>query len=235
VLQCVRQCVLKGTDCHIFSGLYVWGRNILGTKCYRSKGEGSKRVRTNSVRSDHTGTLIQLLFLALRGYFMESLKDDGVRLDAPGHLPIAVSGSTWSLTWGARKMPVAGLKPRPAFSVTPSYLMISSPPLKGTSDLKRKYFSSKGTYTCMLYFILIFYQRAGIRNLSPHLRNSAILRTTKSVAELRTKKSCGTAIVDLENLTSAIPQLSAVSCQFRYFLVPFPQFRMVVKIKQKYL
>jgi hypothetical protein len=28
----------------------------------------------------------------------------------------------------------------------------------------------------------------GIRNLSPHLRNSAILRTTKSIAELRTKK-----------------------------------------------
>jgi hypothetical protein len=43
----------------------------------------------------------------------------------------------------------------------------------------------------------------GIRNLSPHLRNSAILRTTKSVAELRTKKSCGTEIADLQNLTFA--------------------------------
>jgi hypothetical protein len=68
--------------------------------------------------------------------------------------------------------------------------------------------------------------KVGIRNLSPHLRNSAILRTAKMIAELRTKKSCGTAIVDLQNLTSAIPQLSAVSCQFRYFLVPFPQLRM---------
>jgi hypothetical protein len=69
--------------------------------------------------------------------------------------------------------------------------------------------------------------KLGIRNLSPHLRNSAILRTTKSIVELRTKKSCGTAIGDLQNLTSAIPQLSAVSCQFRYFLVPNPQLRMV--------
>jgi hypothetical protein len=61
--------------------------------------------------------------------------------------------------------------------------------------------------------------------LSPHLRNSAIspmLWTIKSIAELRTiKKCCGTAIADLQNLTSATPQLSAVSCQFRYFLVPF--------------
>jgi hypothetical protein len=33
--------------------------------------------------------------------------------------------------------------------------------------------------------------------------------------------------------TSAIPQLSAVSGQFHYFLVPFPQLRMVLKINQK--
>jgi hypothetical protein len=71
----------------------------------------------------------------------------------------------------------------------------------------------------------------GIRNLSPHFRNSAILRTTKSIAELRTKNSYGTAISDLQNLTSAIPQLS---CQFRYFLVPFSQLRMFFKINQKY-
>jgi hypothetical protein len=77
--------------------------------------------------------------------------------------------------------------------------------------------------------------KVGIRILSPHLRNSAILRTTKSIAELRTKKSCRTAIADLQNLTSAIPQLSAVSCQFRYFLVPCPQLRMVLKINQKHL
>jgi hypothetical protein len=71
--------------------------------------------------------------------------------------------------------------------------------------------------------------KLGIRNLSPHLRNSAILQTTKSIAGLRTKKSCGTAIADLQNLTSAIPQLSAV-----YFLVPFLRPRMVLKINQKY-
>ncbi len=74
-----------------------------------------------------------------------------------------------------------------------------------------------------------------LRNFSPHLRNSAILRTTKTIAELRTKKSCGTAIADLLNLTSAIPQLSAVSGQFSYFffLVPFPQLRIFLKINQK--
>jgi hypothetical protein len=65
----------------------------------------------------------------------------------------------------------------------------------------------------------------------PQLRNIA---TTKSVAELQTKKRCGTTIADLQNLTSAIPQLYAVSCQFSYFLVPFPQLRMVLKINQKY-
>jgi hypothetical protein len=59
--------------------------------------------------------------------------------------------------------------------------------------------------------------KLGIRNLSPHLRNSAILRTTKSIAELRTKKSCGTAIADLQKLPSAIQQLSLVSCQFATF------------------
>ncbi len=32
--------------------------------------------------------------------------------------------------------------------------------------------------------------KVSIRNLSPHLRNSPILRTTKSIAELRSKKSC---------------------------------------------
>jgi hypothetical protein len=64
------------------------------------------------------------------------------------------------------------------------------------------------------------FTKVGIRNFCPHLRNSAILRTTKTIAELRTQKSWGTAIVDLQNLTSAIPQLSAVSGQFSYFLVP---------------
>jgi hypothetical protein len=60
-----------------------------------------------------------------------------------------------------------------------------------------------------------------------------MLRTTISIAELRTKKSCGIVIADLQNLTSAIPQLSSVSCQFRYVLVPFPQLRMPLKIKIK--
>jgi hypothetical protein len=76
--------------------------------------------------------------------------------------------------------------------------------------------------------------KVGIRNFSPHLRNSTILRTTNTIAELRTKKSCGTAITDLQNLTSAIPQLSAVSGKFSFFLVPFPQLRMFLKTNQKY-
>ncbi len=73
----------------------------------------------------------------------------------------------------------------------------------------------------------VFLPMVGIRNFSPHLRNSAILRTAKSIAELRTKKSCGTAIADLQNLTSAIPQLSAIYSQFPYFIVPFPRLRML--------
>jgi hypothetical protein len=89
----------------------------------------------------------------------------------------------------------------------------------------------------MLNVVLVKLPMVGILNLSPHLCkcNSAILRTTKSIAELQTKKSCRTAIAGLENLTSAIPQLSTVSCQFRYFLVPFPQLRMVLKITPIYL
>jgi hypothetical protein len=45
-------------------------------------------------------------------------------------------------------------------------------------------------------------RKVGIRNFSPHLCNSEILRTTKSIAELRTKKSCGTAIVALNPLVT---------------------------------
>jgi hypothetical protein len=55
------------------------------------------------------------------------------------------------------------------------------------------------------------FAKVGIRNLTPHLRKFAILRTTKSIVELRTTKSCGTAIADLQNLASAIPQLFLVS------------------------
>jgi hypothetical protein len=69
------------------------------------------------------------------------------------------------------------------------------------------------------------YSMVGIRNLSPQLRNIA-----------DNQIDCGTAIADLQNLTSSIPQLSTVSCQSatRYFLVSFPQLRMVLKINQKY-
>ncbi len=42
------------------------------------------------------------------------------------------------------------------------------------------------------------------------VRNSAILRTSESIAELRTKKSCGTVIADLQNWTSAFPQFSVI-------------------------
>jgi hypothetical protein len=71
---------------------------------------------------------------------------------------------------------------------------------------------------------LVCLTKVGIRNLSPQLRNIADYQI-----------DCGAAVADLQNLTSAIPQLSAVSCQFRYFLVPFPQLRMDLKINQKYL
>jgi hypothetical protein len=50
---------------------------------------------------------------------------------------------------------------------------------------------------------------------------------------LQTKKSCGTAIADLQSLTSAIPQLSAVSGEVPHFIVPLPQLRMFLKIIQK--
>ncbi len=65
----------------------------------------------------------------------------------------------------------------------------------------------------------------------PQLNNIADNQINCGVGD---KQSCGTAIVDLQNWTSAIPQLSAVSCQFCYFLIPFSQFRMVLKINQKY-
>jgi hypothetical protein len=49
--------------------------------------------------------------------------------------------------------------------------------------------------TLYVYYIVctvhVYVPKVGIRNLSPHLRNSATLRTTKTIAELRTKKSCG--------------------------------------------
>jgi hypothetical protein len=83
-------------------------------------------------------------------------------------------------------------------------------------------------------YVRVLLPKVGIRNFSPHLRNSAILRTIKSIAELRTKKSCGTAIAELQNLTSAIPQLSAIFGQFLYFQVPVPQLRIVIKSNKQY-
>ncbi len=78
-------------------------------------------------------------------------------------------------------------------------------------------------------FIFKVHSKVGIHNFSPHLRNSAILRRTKSIAELRTKKSCGTEIAELQNFTSAtlcslrpVPLLSSL----------FPQLKMVLKINQ---
>ncbi len=85
------------------------------------------------------------------------------------------------------------------------------------------------------FFVDYSYAKVGIRNFSPHLRNSAILRTTNSIAKLRTKKSCGTAIADLQNLTSAIPQLSAVSGQFPYFIYKnLPQWKQKFALKGQY-
>jgi hypothetical protein len=110
--------------------------------------------------------------------------------------------------------------------------------IKGISILKKclllrqaEFFSVKGVVNLITK---IWLAKVGICNLGPHLRNSAILGTTKLIAELRTKKSCGIAIADLQNLTFAIPQLTAVSSQIHYFLVPFPQLRMVLKSNQKY-
>jgi hypothetical protein len=79
------------------------------------------------------------------------------------------------------------------------------------------------------------FAKVGIRNLSPHLRNSAILRTTKTSAELRTKKKlrncdCGPWKFDFCN-SSTFRSLLPV----RYFLVPFPQLRLVLKVKKNYL
>jgi hypothetical protein len=66
------------------------------------------------------------------------------------------------------------------------------------------------------------------------VRTSAIPQYCGRPKQLRTKKRCRTAVADLQNLISSIPQLSAVFGQFKYFLVPFPQLRMFLKIDQKY-
>jgi hypothetical protein len=68
------------------------------------------------------------------------------------------------------------------------------------------------------------------KSAPPQLRNIA----DNYIEVLRTKKKLRNCDCRASNLTSAIPQLYTVSCQFRYFLVPFPQLRMVLKINQKY-
>ncbi len=70
----------------------------------------------------------------------------------------------------------------------------------------------------------------GIRNFSPQLRTSAILQTAKSVAELRTKKSCGTGIADLQNLTSATLNLRPVPLLYS----PLSSAQDALKINQRH-
>jgi hypothetical protein len=48
--------------------------------------------------------------------------------------------------------------------------------------------------------------KVGIRNFNPHLRTFATLGTTKSIAELRTKKKLRNWDCRIQNFTSAIPQ-----------------------------
>jgi hypothetical protein len=57
-----------------------------------------------------------------------------------------------------------------------------------------------------MFFLVLHENNLTIKGGHPQFK-SAILRTTKLIAELRTEKSCGIAIADLQNLTSAIPLL----------------------------
>ncbi len=110
--------------------------------------------------------------------------------------------------------PVSCSQRRPAPQGPPGHEAVTWPSRSLITGLRPIIIQSTTLHSYNLYNI--------IRNFSPHLRNSAILRTTKSIAELRTKKICETAIADLHNLTSAILQLCAVSGQFHYFLVSSP-------------
>jgi hypothetical protein len=65
-------------------------------------------------------------------------------------------------------------------------------------------FFTKSEYLGSIFAIDIKITKVGIRNLSPHLRNIADNLIDCGIAD---KKSCGIAIADLQNLTSAIPQL----------------------------
>jgi hypothetical protein len=71
-----------------------------------------------------------------------------------------------------------------------------------------------------------WFPKVGNRNLRPKYCGQPKRLRTK-------KKAAAPAIADLQNLTSAIPQHSAVSGQFSYFLVTSPQLSMFVKICQK--
>ncbi len=68
-----------------------------------------------------------------------------------------------------------------------------------------------------------------ICSLSPHSATPQYCGQPNRLQSCGLKKSCGTAITDLQNLTSTISQLSAVSCQFHHFPAAFPQLRMVLK------
>jgi hypothetical protein len=76
----------------------------------------------------------------------------------------------------------------------------------------------------------VYFAKVGICNFSPHLCNSAILQTTKSIVELRTKK---VAELWLQTFKIWIPQLSAVSGQFPLLYSPFFSAQDALKINQK--
>jgi hypothetical protein len=78
----------------------------------------------------------------------------------------------------------------------------------------------------ILYVVLCQIANVNGKGGHPQFANIA---DYQMIAELRIQKSCGTAIADLQNLTSAILQLSAVSGHFPYLLVPFSQRRMLKK------
>jgi hypothetical protein len=75
-----------------------------------------------------------------------------------------------------------------------------------------------------------YFAKVGICNFSLHLCNSAILQTTKSIAELRTKK---VAELRLQTFKIWIPQLSAVSSQFPLLYSPFSSAQDALKINPK--
>jgi hypothetical protein len=59
-----------------------------------------------------------------------------------------------------------------------------------------------------------FNEKVGICNFSPHFRTSATVVDTPILAEVQTIRSCGYTVhtvADIQNWTSALPQLSGLS------------------------